>query len=141
MMFYISIRNYAIKINQLYIKSLLNYKLQFPPTFNEITLIFKANKFFLFMLFLISYKFSDASSQEKGAKMLTECYDKERPQNRSEGYDVKSWIFLPQHGKGYSLVNDDSLETIWRQWRPWRQLMEINIEPSTDLDEIVALYR
>ena len=74
------------------------------------------------MLFLISYKFSDANAQEKGAKMLTEWYDKGGPQNRPEGYDVKSWIFLPQHGNGYSVVDADSLETIWRQWRPWREI-------------------
>ncbi len=109
------------------------------------------------MLFLISYKFSDATAQEKGAKMLTEWYDKGGPQNRPENYDVKSWIFLPQHGpenydvkswiflpqhgNGYSVVDTDSLETIWRQWRPWRELMEITIEPCADLDEVVALYR
>ena len=57
------------------------------------------------MLFLISYKFSDANAQEKGAKMLTEWYDKGGPQNRPEGYDVKSRIFLPQHGNDYSVVN------------------------------------
>ena len=96
---------------------------------------------FSLMLFLISYKFSDANAQEKGAKMLTEWYDKGGPQNRPDGYDVKSWIFLPQHGNGYSVVNADSLETIWRQWRPWRELMEITIEPCADLDETVALYR
>ena len=93
------------------------------------------------MLFLISYKFTDANAQEKGAKMLTEWYDKGGPQNRPEGYDVKSWIFLPQHGNGYSVVDTDSLETIWRQWRPWRELMEITIEPCADLDEAVALFR
>ena len=27
--------------------------------------------------------------------MLKEWYDKGGPQNRPEGYDVKSWIFLP----------------------------------------------
>ena len=53
------------------------------------------------MLFLISYKFSDSTAQENGAKMLTEWYDKVGPQNRPEGYDVKSWIFLSQHGNGY----------------------------------------
>ena len=92
------------------------------------------------MLFLISYKFSDAAAQEKGAKMLTEWYDKGGQQNRPENYDVKSWIFLPQHGNGYSVVDTDSLETIWRQWRPWRDLMEITIEPCADLDEAVALF-
>ena len=93
------------------------------------------------MMFLISYKFTDANAQEKGAKMLTEWYYKGGPQNRPDNYDVKSWIFLPQHGKGYSVVDTDSLETIWRQWRPWRELMEIIIEPCVDLDEAVALYR
>ena len=64
------------------------------------------------MLFLISYTFTDANAQEKGSKMLKEWYDKGGPQNRPEGYDVKSWIFLPQHGKGFSVVDADSLETI-----------------------------
>ena len=59
------------------------------------------------MLFLISYKFNDAAAQEKGSKMLKEWYDKGGPQNRPEGYDVKSWIFLPQHGNGYSVVDAD----------------------------------
>ena len=63
--------------------------------------------------------FSDAAGQEKGAKMLTDWYDKWRPQNRPENYDVKSSIFLPQHGKGYSVVGTDSLATIWHQWRSW----------------------
>ena len=40
------------------------------------------------MLFLISYKFTDANAQEKGSKMLKEWYDKGGPQNRPEGYDV-----------------------------------------------------
>ena len=62
-------------------------------------------------------------------------------QNRPENYEVKSWIFLPQHGNGYSVVDTDSLETIWHQWRPWRELMEITIEPCVGLDEAVALYR
>ena len=56
------------------------------------------------MLFLISYKFTDANAQDKGSKMLKEWYDKGGPQNRPEGYEVKSWIFLPQHGNGYSVV-------------------------------------
>ena len=64
------------------------------------------------MLFLISYEFTDANSQDKGSKMLKEWYDKEGPQNRPEGYDVKSWIFLPQHGNGYSVVDAESLGTI-----------------------------
>jgi len=42
------------------------------------------------MLFLISYKFTDANAQDKGAKMLKEWYDKGGSQNRPEGYDVKS---------------------------------------------------
>ena len=73
--------------------------------------------------------------------MLTEWYYKGGPQNRPEGYDVKRWIFLPQHVNGCSVVNADSLEKIWRQWQPWRELMEITIEPCADLDKTIALYR
>ena len=91
------------------------------------------------MLFLISYKLNDANSQEKGSKMLKKWYDKRGPQSRSEGYDVKSWIFLPQNGNCYSVVDADYLETIWRQWQPWKGLLEFTIEPCTDLDQTVAL--
>ena len=73
--------------------------------------------------------------------MLTEWNDKGGPQNRPDNYYVKSWICLPQLGNGYSVEDTDSLETIQRQWRPWRELMEITVEPCTDLDEAVALYR
>ena len=60
------------------------------------------------MLFLISCKFNDANVQEKGSKMLNEWYDDRGPQNRPEGYDVQSWIFLPQDGNCYSVVDTDS---------------------------------
>ena len=52
--------------------------------------------------------------------MLTEWHDKGGPHNRPENYYVKSWIFLPQHGNGYgySVVEKDSLETIWQEWKP-----------------------
>ena len=73
--------------------------------------------------------------------MLIEWNDKGGPQNRLVDYNVKSCFFLLQHGNGYSVVDAYSLETIWRQWRPWRELMKITIEPCADLDEIVALYR
>ena len=69
---------------------------------------------FKFMLFLISYKFTNANTQQKGAKMLKEWYDKGGPQNRPNFYYVKSWIFILQHGNGYSVVHADSLETIWK---------------------------
>ena len=72
--------------------------------------------------------------------MLKECYEKGGPQNRPEGYDVKSWIFLPQHCNDYSVVDANSLETIWKQWSPWRELLEFTIEPSAYLDQTVALY-
>ena len=49
------------------------------------------------MQLLISHKFSDATEQEKGAKMPTASYDKGGPQN------------IPDV---YSVVNADSLETI-----------------------------
>ena len=64
------------------------------------------------MLFLISYKFSDAAAQGKWSKMLTEWNDKGGPQNRPDNYFVKSWICLPQLGNGYSVEDTDSLETI-----------------------------
>ena len=77
------------------------------------------------MLFLISYKFNDAAAQERGSKMLKEWYLNGGPQNRPEGYDVKSWIFLPQHGNGYSVVDADSLETIWQQWQPLERIIGV----------------
>ena len=43
--------------------------------------------------------------------MLKEWFEKGGPQNRTEGYDFKSWIFLAQYGDGYSLVNADPYET------------------------------
>ena len=72
--------------------------------------------------------------------MLKDWYDKGGSQNRQEGYYVKSWIFLPQHGNDYFIVDDDSLEIIWKQWSPWRELLELTIEPFADLDQTVALY-
>ena len=39
--------------------------------------------------------------------MLKEWCDKEGAKNRPEDYDVKSWIFLPQNGNGYSVVDAD----------------------------------
>jgi len=56
------------------------------------------------------------------------------------GYDFKSWIFLPQHDNEYSVLDTDSLETIWKQWSPWRELLEFNIDPFVDLDQRVDLY-
>ena len=76
------------------------------------------------MLFLISYKFTDANAQEKGSKMLKEWYDKGGPQNRPEGYDVKSWIFLPRHGNGYSVVDANSLETIEAARKEYKDLLD-----------------
>ena len=40
------------------------------------------------MLFLISYKFTDANAQDKGSKISKEGYDKGGAQNRPEGYEV-----------------------------------------------------
>ena len=72
--------------------------------------------------------------------MLKDWYEKGGPQNRPKGYDDKSWIFLPQHGNGYSVVAADSSETIWRQWQHLRKLLEFTIEPCADLEQTVALY-
>ena len=46
--------------------------------------------------------------------------------------------FLPQHGNGYSVVDEFFSGSVNE---PWRELMEITIEPCADLDEVVALYR
>ena len=39
------------------------------------------------------------------------------------------------------VVNAYCLDTFEPDLRPWRKLIEINIEPCADLDQIVALYR
>ena len=41
--------------------------------------------------------------------MLKEWYDNGGLQKRPEGYDVQSWIFLPQHGNEHSVVEADFL--------------------------------
>ena len=92
------------------------------------------------MLFLNSYKFNDSNSQEKVSKMLKKLYDNGGLQKIPKSYELKSRIFLPQHGNGYSVLDTDSLETIWRQWQPWRGLLEFTIELCECLDQKVALY-
>ncbi len=67
--------------------------------------------------YLISYEFTDGEDQEEGAEMLI------------------NW------GIGHSVVSADSLETIWKQWHPWRRLMDISIQPCMDLDETVGLFK
>ena len=88
--------------------------------------------------YLISYKFYDGKSQEEGGEMLIAWYESGGPQNRPEGYEVHSWVFLHQNGIGHSVVSCDSLEKIWRHWRPWRIYMDITIQPCSDLDETVS---
>ena len=60
---------------------------------------------------------------------------------REQNYEVHSWIFMVQNGIGHSVVSADSLETIWKQWHPWRRLMVISIQPCMDLDETVGLFK
>jgi len=91
--------------------------------------------------YLISYQFYNGEKQEKGGEMLVEWYEAGGPENRPDGYNVDSWIFLPQNGKGFSVVTADSLETIWRQWRPWRLFMDITIEPCADLEETIEFFK
>ena len=76
--------------------------------------------------YLISYEFTDGEDQEEGAEMLINWYESGGPQNRPENYEVHSWIFMVQNGIGHSVVSADSLETIWKQWHPWRRLMDIS---------------
>ncbi len=66
--------------------------------------------------YLISYEFTDGEDQEEGAEMLINWYESGGPQK-------------------------DSLETIWKQWHPWRRLMDISIQPCMDLDETVGLFK
>ena len=91
--------------------------------------------------YLISYEFTDGEDQEEGAEMLINWYESGGPQNRPENYEVHSWIFMVQNGIGHSVVSADSLETIWKQWHPWRRLMDISIQPCMDLDETVGLFK
>ena len=91
--------------------------------------------------YLISYEFTDGEDQEEGGEMLLNWYESGGPQNRPENYEVHSWIFMVQNGIGHSVVSADSLETIWKQWHPWRRLMDINIQPCLDLDETVSLFK
>ena len=72
--------------------------------------------------------------------MLKECYVIREPQNRPEGYEVKSLISLPQYCNVYSIVDADFLETIWKQISSRRELFEFTIEKCADLDQAVALY-
>ena len=48
---------------------------------------------------------------------------------------------MVHNGIGHSVVSADSLETIWKQWHPWRRIMDINIQPCMDLDETVGLFK
>ena len=91
--------------------------------------------------YLISYEFADGEDLEEGGEMLINWYESGGPQNRPENYEVHSWIFMIQNGIGHSVVSADSLETIWKQWHPWRRLMDINIQPCLDLDETVSLFK
>ena len=74
---------------------------------------------FLFF-FLISYKFTDVKAQEIGAKMLKEWYNK-------EGHKIDQRGMMLILGFSYlnmtmvSLVDANSIETIWKQWRPWQK--------------------
>ena len=72
--------------------------------------------------------------------MLNKWYDNVGPQNIPWSYDLKSRIFLPKYGNGYSVVDTDSLETIWRKRQPWIGLLEFNIELCACLDQMVALF-
>ena len=90
---------------------------------------------FLFLINLVTQ-----TPKKREQKKLTEFYDKGGPQNKQDNYEVKSWIFLPQDRNAYTEVDTDSLETIWCQWRHWRESMEITIESFADLDESVSLY-
>ena len=46
-----------------------------------------------------------------------------------------------QNGIGHCVVRADSLETIWKLWHPWRSLMDITIQPCSDLEETISLIK
>ena len=46
-----------------------------------------------------------------------------------------------QNGTGHCVVRADSLETIWGLWHPWRKLMDISIQPCSDLEETISLIK
>ena len=91
------------------------------------------------MLFLISYKFTDSKAQDKWSKILKNGTTKE-VREIDQRVMMLNWFFLLQHGNGFSVLDADSLETFWKQWSPWRELLEFTIEPCADLDQTVALY-
>ena len=75
---------------------------------------------------------------KKRIKNVKRLVYKGGPQNRPE---------VMMLNLGFSCLNmagtrrrSDSLETIWRQWQPWSELLEFTIEPCADLDQTVALY-
>ena len=46
-----------------------------------------------------------------------------------------------QSGIGHCVVKTDSLETIWILWHPWKKLIDITIQPCTDLEETISLIQ
>ena len=91
--------------------------------------------------YLISYEFNDGEDQEVGGEMLVKWYESGGVENRPENYEVHSWVFMINNGCGHCVVRTDSLETIWKLWHPWRNLMDINIQPCLDLEETILLLK
>ena len=91
--------------------------------------------------YLISYEFNDGEDQETGGDMLVKWYETGGVENRPDTYEVHSWVFMIQNGIGHCVVKADSLETIWQLWHPWRKLMDISIQPCSDLEETIALIK
>ncbi len=46
-----------------------------------------------------------------------------------------------QNGIGHCVVRADYLETIWKLWHTWRKLMDITIQPCSDLEETISLIK
>ena len=59
--------------------------------------------------------------------MLVKCYETGGVENRSETYEVHSWVSISQNGTGHCDIGADSVEMIWKLWHPWKRLMDISI--------------
>ena len=52
-----------------------------------------------------------------------------------------AWGFMIQNGIDHCVVRSDSLEIIWKPWHPWRKLLDITIQPCSDLEETISLIK
>ena len=83
-----------------------------------------------YYVYFISYDFNEGEDQKTGGNMLVDWYVSEGIENRPETYEVYSWLFMIQNCVRNCVVRADSLEMIWKLWNPYRNLMDMIIQPS-----------